>query len=90
MNDIEAARERAIRAVYLARLKEDGLKERELSEEEKTFIELTKAYKERFGESIGLPEPGHLGYSDMIPIIRECLKTGKPYEWPELPDDCTS
>lgn len=50
-----------------------------VSEETKEYSRLQKEYEERFGEKFGFSVVGHEERSH-IEVLRECLRTGKPYD----------
>ena len=55
---------------------------------ETLFWTLREEYEKKFGETFVLPEPSYLGFEDGVKIMRDCIKNGKPYEYPELPEGC--
>ena len=71
-----------------------------------TFRVLERKYKEIFDEGFVIPEPGGFwadikiqygidkdNRDDVevgIMIMQKCLETGKPFEYPELPEWCVA
>lgn len=51
------------------------------------FKLLQMAYADRFGEGISLFEVG-IPHDEVNDMMRHCLDTGIPYEYPELPEGC--
>ena len=49
----------------------------------KEFGELSLDYAKKFGESLPTEMMPPEDFDNAIEIMRECLKTGKPYEIPE-------
>lgn len=58
-----------------------------LDEETKEYSRLQKEYERRFGLQLVFHVVGHETRSH-IEVLRECLRTGKPYEHPDTPKDC--
>lgn len=51
------------------------------------FDKAMKDYREKFGEPIALMMIQSFDPDELIAEIRECIRTGKPYKYPEYPDD---
>ena len=53
------------------------------------YYRLLREHLERFGRGLPYLLPAQ-DQENIIEILRECLRTGKPYESPPLPEDCIS
>lgn len=58
-----------------------------ISAETQEYYRLQKEYEQRFGEQLVFSVVGHEERSH-IEVLKECLRTGRPYEHPDAPGDC--
>lgn len=54
----------------------------------KKFHELQDKYAEKFGENIAMFQVSNEDAENILEILQRCIDTNKPYEYPEMPDDC--
>ena len=58
-----------------------------ISAEKQEYFRLQKEYEQRFGEQLVFSVVGHEEKSH-IEILKECLRTGRPYKHQDTPEDC--
>lgn len=54
----------------------------------KEFDRVLKEYEERFGDGLPTEQMPPDDLENAVQIMRECMRTGKPYDAPPLPEHC--